>query len=320
MEETRNRNIKLLRLNINFFFFVWALIQLGLVIWYGTNFKNRNGGQAFLEFLNSFLFGITCTFIVLVNLKLKYIKPRVIKQRIKKVKPIKVKKAEKVESNKEETLLELPKVQPTPQVQAAPQEPQLNQTQQVPQASFVPQPPRETPPVNSFTNPTVSETTSMDTPPTTSDVNPTFSTPEVSENSVKRDSVDEERINFLYQFLTQLTSLEDDVKKLKELRDHNQDNAIVELRNRMSEKIDSQKQALAPITRAGNRSNYVVACCNIIEDYHKKVGYLLDTIDDKTIIMHVNRLRLSDHYFDKFDERYSEIENVRIEYPAPFED
>ena len=390
MEKVIKHNKKIIRLNINLFFFVLNLIQLGLVVWYGMNFKNRSGVQALLEFLNSFALGVTSSLAVLLNIKIskssgirvvsKEIKAKVVVQPTNEA-PQEVKQTTPEPSKPIITPTVQPKVenvsnQPssaplgsftptTPATPAAPAAQETQETQEVPTTPAAPVTPEvQTPQVQPSVQqqpqvqpnvrpqvhmPTVEiPTIQMPKPQLDSlmqeteanniveaivveepQVQPTQTQPQVQtqpqpqpqvqSQTTNPQSMDEQQINFLYQFLGQLTSLEDDIKKLKDLRDHNQDNAIVELRNKTSEKIDAQRQYLAPITRASRKSNYVVACCNIIEDFHKKVGDLLDTIDDKTIIMHVNRLRLRDHYFDKFDELYKELEDIRIEYPAPFE-
>ncbi len=402
MEKVIKHNKKIIRLNINLFFFVLNLIQLGLVVWYGMNFKNRSGVQALLEFLNSFALGVTSSLAVLLNIKIskssgirvvsKEIKakavvqptneaPQVVKQTTPEPsKPIITPTVQpKVEhfSNQPSsaplgsftptapTAPTAPTTPTTPAAQETQETQETQVTQEVPATPSAPVTPEvQTPQVQPSVQqqpkvqpnvrpqvhmPTVEiPTIQMPKPQLDSlmqeteanniveakvveepQVQPTQTQPQVQtqpqpqpqvqSQTTNPQSMDEQQINFLYQFLGQLTSLEDDIKKLKDLRDHNQDNAIVELRNKTSEKIDAQRQYLAPITRASRKSNYVVACCNIIEDFHKKVGDLLDTIDDKTIIMHVNRLRLRDHYFDKFDELYKELEDIRIEYPAPFE-
>ena len=140
----------------------------------------------------------------------------------------------------------------------------------------------------------------------------------LSKTTINEDSLNDEeneQIKFLKEYFPNLVSLENDVKQMKKLRDKNEFNKIVDLRNEISNKIKSQKETLSYITRNDKVYEKAKTYLKVYENYHSEVEKLLNTIDSDKNYMQINQQLFKVDYYNGFDDVYDEIKDIKVILP-----
>lgn len=135
------------------------------------------------------------------------------------------------------------------------------------------------------------------------------------EVNVPVKTVEENQYEILCSYLTYVSSIEKSVQDLKRTRDNYDLNALIEKKKIVDKKIQDLDNSLAPITKSGEKSDFIEECLKIIYDYLKNVAALLRQIHDDIIHANVEYMRNPKEFYNGFDEAYKKIDGVSVKLP-----